>query len=205
MNNRDDFRKWEKYLVAFKIAGRKYYTVWGTDLSSENEDDKFLCNFENNIICFTSVKQIQTELLNLKSFFFDKKNLFDFAQRIAVLKSNKLKVYTIDLDFLHKQLNEMSFSESFLSEEKFFSVFVDFFNLAGDYVSQVKYSEINNNLSFKGFLTFWEHFYDYFLWKDSNYDYKNSNIKKTILSKDKMVLKFELLLLNFSSRLTFFN
>lgn len=99
----------------------------------------------------------------------------------------------------------MSFSESFLSEEKFFSEFVDFFNLAGDYVSQVKDSEINNNLSFKGFLTFWEHFYDYFLWKDSKYDYKNSNIKKTILSKDKMVLKFELLLLNFSSRLTFFN
>lgn len=199
------FEKYRKYIVTFQISGRKYYTIWGADLSDKDEQDKYLCNSDSEIIIFKDKKEIINKINSYKSNFFDIQNFQLFSKHISKLEQSQLKVFTLDIDFILCELDKMKFSEEFLKNYLFFKDFVDVLNLIGDYATQFKDKQIAKELWDKDFRNLWEHFYDLFLWKDSKYDYKNSAIKKTTSSKDKVVMKFELLLLNFSSKLASFN
>lgn len=200
------YEKYKKWVVAFQVGGKKYYTISGLDLSEkQNPQDKFLCNSSDKIVIFKNKKDIVENLKCYESVFFDKSNFRKFAKEISKLKPAKIKSVVIDCDFILSEIYKMKFTENFLKNYAFFSSFVNLINIIDDYAQQFNDGLLLIQLEDEDIRNLWEHFYDLFIWRGTPYDYKNSAIKKTTSSKDKVVLKFELLLLNFSSKLASFN
>ena len=197
------YEKYQKYIIAFSIGGRKYYCVWGNDLSEKNPTAKLLCDSNNNIIAFESMGELIKAVPPLKKYFFDKNNFIKFVKELSKVNSKRIKVdCVINIDPVYEEIQKMNFSDKFLKNHLFFNGYVTLINLIDDYGIQIKDKSFEA-LNDKDFNNMWEHYYDMFLWNAPKYNYKNAKIKKTTSSKDKVVLKFELLLLNFSSRLTF--
>ncbi len=200
------YEKNKKWIVAFLIGGNKYYTIWGLDLSEkENPQDKFLCNSSDEIVIFKNKKDIVKNLKYYESDFFDKDNFKKFANEIAETEPAKIKSDVIDCDFILTEFYRMKFTEDFLKNYAFFSGYVNLINIIHDFVQQFNDELLLIQLEDKDIRNLWEHFYDLFIWRGTPYNYKNIEIKKTTSSKDKVVLKFELLLLNFSSKLASFH
>jgi len=199
--NTNIFEKYQKYILAFRLSGKKYFTLWGADLSDESQPDKYLCNKTGKLIVFKNISEISDKIKSYKENYFDKSNFSKFSSEVTKLEKERLKIYTVNIDFILDELYKMKFTDEFLKNEKFFNEFVDLMNLMGDYAAQFKDAALAKELWDKDFSNLLEHFYDLFLWKDPNYNYKNPRIKQTTLSKDKVVYKFELLLLNFSNKL----
>lgn len=201
----DIYEKYSKWVVAFLIGGNRYYTISGLDHMQENPQDKFLCDSSRKIVNFKNKKDIVKNLKYYESDFFDKNNFRKFAKEISKLNPAKIKTVVIDCEFILSELYKMEFTEDFLKNYAFFSGYVDLINIIHDFVQQFNDELLLIQLEDKDIRNLWEHFYDLFIWRGTPYNYKNIKIKKTTSSKDKVVLKFELLLLNFSSKLASFH
>lgn len=95
-SNQDISEKYRKYLLAVRLSGKVYYTVWGADLTSETQD-KWLTDIGGHILLFVSPEVLYTEVL-LMDDVFDKTQTQDWALAMA---GSSDPYYIVDLDLLN--------------------------------------------------------------------------------------------------------
>lgn len=95
-SNPDISEKCRKYLLEVRLSGKAYFTVWGADRTSD-EQDKWLTDIDGHILLFVSPEALYTEVL-LMDDVFDKTQTQDWALAMA---GRNDPYYTVDLDLLN--------------------------------------------------------------------------------------------------------
>lgn len=157
--------KLRKYLIEFKFQNQTYYTVFGADLTTSNEDDKLSVDENTMLIFFKEVALVKQSIEN-KLFLFDPKRLTRWG---AAMDPEMHSYTTLNLDvFMSDEIHQ--FNDSVL--EEIYSVI----EIVEDYGKQVGDDMLLGYLQSDLFRSFLDIASDCYLWGvrdsfDADFDY----------------------------------
>lgn len=116
-----------RFVIEIEYTGNHYYTVWGTDHNSPEEEDKMLVDSEGHFLLFKTVDAAIAYVREQQEQLFDKER---FASWLGELQQPITPHMGIDLDLLHDEEIDISTEESF--EE-----LINVQNFVSDYAHQL--------------------------------------------------------------------
>lgn len=173
--------KYRKYLIKLHFDKGKYFIVWGTDMTSENENDFILTDQNNKILCFSESKLIpnflstrnylMTDISNFKNWV----NKFSFSTpytsyRILTLKSNEIQ-------------------DLFLTKNRF--NLVENLNLIKDFAVQTNNQKLIRLRKNKSIKKVWNEIYNVDFWnKKTNLSISDAQLASFTENYNKMIDEF---------------
>lgn len=125
-HNDDCSQKHLKFLVRLRFSGSYYYTIWGSDLTTFNQEDKVLIDSESHFLLFTDTSKLFRFTENTDNLF-DKENFLLWLNEIVKpIEPNT----TINLDVLN-------YDSINLDDAVEFTELVDAKNFISDYTYQI--------------------------------------------------------------------
>lgn len=156
----DYSEEYRKYLVSYIIGNEKFLSVWGTDMS-DNEEDKLCIDQKGQILSFRRVEILKDYLIKNKNYLFDIENFMKWLEHVSNL--NPYAIY--DLDLLGKECMSLG---SFLDFNRELGLqMLDFINLFQDYIYQINSNELKGHAENSQILLVKEYVYTNFFWNSS--------------------------------------
>lgn len=157
--------KLRKYLIEFKYQNQTYYTVFGGDLTTSNEDDKLSVDENNMLVLFKEVALVKQSIED-KLFLFDPERLIPWG---TYMNPGMASYAKFDLDvFMSDDVHQ--FNDPVL--EEIYGVM----GIIKDYAIQVQDDILIGYLNSGLFRSFFDIASDCYLWGqkdvfDGDFDY----------------------------------
>jgi len=166
---------YRKYFIVIKLKNGSFYTVWGTDLSDEDNDKLLVKN--KKLLLFKTTETFIVQISNYRDAFFDRQNFENWISEESFQETYNL----INIGSL------MKFSESDLSNKETALEIIDALNLIQDLFIQVHEEEAV--FSSELILKFKDILYNNHFWKSDNYDSNKIDIIDPEFNKIRILLK----------------
>lgn len=146
--------KHKRYIIEVSYNNKEYYTLWGADLTTFNEEDKVLINEKNQFLLFSSIK-------GLLDYLKTSKNLFDERSTINWLKE------IIDPVEPHSFINidVLNLKEFDTGNKDTFTAIIDAKNFVSDFGFQTSNKQIEDILLSKDAQDFYDAYMDNYIWE----------------------------------------
>lgn len=175
---------YRKYLTGIKLNDHCYYSVWGLDIDSD-EQDKFLVK-DNKIVLFESIENLKNKLNGLKEFFFDKVNFEKWLNEELFDQAYS----TMDIE------NLLKISYTNMLDKEFSLTIINSLNILQDFFLQINEQKALNLYESDEIIELKDYIYNNFFWK------KGDNGNNVLRNDSFAILKNVIveIYLNFSSR-----
>jgi hypothetical protein len=160
---------YRKFLISITLDNLKFYAIWGTDLS-DNDNDKLLLNDKNLIITFKNIKNLDLAFSNNLYQYFDIKNLFKWFNEF---KENDSYI-DYDLDNIKNSVKTIFFLEN---KEICISI-LNFIHLFQDYAIQINNKILIKRVEDENIKFFIDFVYDNYFWNNKNFIKIDDNFNK---------------------------
>ncbi len=151
--------KYQKYLLAFRRKKTSLNTLYGADVSTKNEDDKFLVDEHGNILTFETPSELKSRILkNSNLLLFDQENVLAWAKYHEGAQPHS----TFDLDHLLSTVDHLVRLPE-LTKDASIEI-TNFINLFGDYAYQTNDEIFLNCHRKKCVRNFFDFTYDNYVW-----------------------------------------
>ncbi|MBC6369159.1 hypothetical protein [Algoriphagus sp. AK58] len=151
--------KYRKYLICFKLSEGDFFSVWGSDLT-DNENDKLVVSENSLIVCSKELKALKNYLLLNVDSFFDSNNLRKWLLENGVDES----CVSYNLKCIDLLIQRESNLDEIYDKNNLVKI-VDFLNIALDYSIQTNNLILTNLLERPDLMVFKDYVYSNFLWK----------------------------------------
>jgi len=147
------------YLIKIVLEQTEYYSIWFTDISTADEQDKLLTNSEGEVLVFTSIeglkRYIQSHLQNLP----DSRNFEGWINGYT-----RNAAYTIyDIDDVRRSISEFDKVSTTANDDA--SKQIDLFNLIGDYRDLVHDEFLEEKMDDPVMQDFFDGTYTFHFWR----------------------------------------
>lgn len=156
-------KKYNKWLVAFRLNTLVYYIAWGAD-STDGDEDKLWIDTSQRIILFEDSTKLFDAIVSKTFPVFDAENLVNWALARRACESSDRDETLIDFDDLIVRAGVTRYDNLQKFDPEVALHLVNFINLFGDYAIQTNDDlllEIRRNPSVR---IFWEFMYDTYFW-----------------------------------------
>jgi hypothetical protein len=152
----ENFRK---YLMKFVVDGEEYYTIWFTDMSTSDKQDKLLINSSGDILVFFSIGELKDYIRSVLPTLPDSKNFEGWINNYTLDEPDTI----YDFAFVRETISGFSRVSDTPKEDAL--ELINVFNLIGDYRYLVNDSYLEEKLDTLVMREFFDSVYNFYFWK----------------------------------------
>lgn len=157
-HNNNVSEKYNRYILGVCYKDILYYTVWGADANTEQDDDKVLVNADGKMLLFTDINTLLEYIKQHIDELYDKERFAHWATEI----SKPFSTYTV------KYMDKLISLQQNMRDEQDVETLVNCIHLLSDYAYQVDDQELISLYESESILGFFDAYMDEYFWQEAN-------------------------------------